>query len=50
MNVDGAVKHNSTPSCGGVIKDSRGCWVEGFSKYIDRCRVEVADMWTVLEV
>lgn len=31
-NVDGAVDANYMASCGGVIRDSNGSWVRGFSR------------------
>ncbi|KAK8538214.1 hypothetical protein V6N12_044349 [Hibiscus sabdariffa] len=37
-------------SVGGVIRDSNGLWVVGFSKYFGRCSVIEAEFWAVLEV
>ncbi|KAK9002328.1 hypothetical protein V6N11_025012 [Hibiscus sabdariffa] len=38
LNVDGArnLAYGSA-SCDGVIRDSHGTWIVGFSKYIDKC-------------
>ncbi|KAK9020253.1 hypothetical protein V6N11_054743 [Hibiscus sabdariffa] len=50
INVDGARDlANGRASCGGVIRDSNGLWVVGFSKYIGRCFVIEAEFWVVLE-
>lgn len=31
--------------CGGVIQDTRGEWIGGFAKYLERCGVFVAELW-----
>ncbi|KAK8481823.1 hypothetical protein V6N11_032989 [Hibiscus sabdariffa] len=36
-------------SCGGVIRDSNGIWVAGFSKFIGRCSMLEAEFWAVFE-
>ncbi|KAK8478332.1 hypothetical protein V6N11_061713 [Hibiscus sabdariffa] len=38
LNVDGARNlADGSASCGGVIRDSHGTWIVGFSKYIGKC-------------
>ncbi|KAI9080706.1 hypothetical protein K1719_037372 [Acacia pycnantha] len=37
MNLDGAVTSRGAAGCGGVLRDSRGLWVFGFSFYLGVC-------------
>ncbi|KAK8478610.1 hypothetical protein V6N12_018653 [Hibiscus sabdariffa] len=32
---------------GGVIRDTHGRWIQGFSRYIGRCSVLVMEIWAV---
>ncbi|KAK8481820.1 hypothetical protein V6N11_032986 [Hibiscus sabdariffa] len=50
INVDGTRRVvDGVASCGGVIRDSNGIWVDGFSKFIGRCSVLEAEFWAVFE-
>ncbi|KAL4385034.1 hypothetical protein GQ457_15G026610 [Hibiscus cannabinus] len=48
LNVDGARNlPDGSASCGGVIRDSHGTWIAGFSKYIGKCSALEAEFWAV---
>ncbi|XP_058727202.1 uncharacterized protein LOC131598638 [Vicia villosa] len=40
---------DSLSGCGGVIRDSRGCWLCGFSKLIGYCSAFTAEAWAIFE-
>jgi ribonuclease HI len=46
LNTDGAVK-NGIAGCGGVLRDHRGNWITGFSKYIGITSAFNAELWGV---
>ncbi|KAK8580524.1 hypothetical protein V6N13_143605 [Hibiscus sabdariffa] len=46
LNSDDARhKINGLASCGGIIRDSMGQWVHSFTKFIDICSVDEAELW-----
>ncbi|KAL4346505.1 hypothetical protein GQ457_17G015550 [Hibiscus cannabinus] len=50
INVDGARRAiDGVASCGGVIRDSNGIWVAGFSKLIGCCSVLEVKFWAIFE-
>ncbi|KAK4257313.1 hypothetical protein QN277_006916 [Acacia crassicarpa] len=50
VNVDGAVSLNrSSARCGGVLRDSTGSWVTGFSSYLGICEPQEAEEWALLK-
>ncbi|KAK8568760.1 hypothetical protein V6N12_007302 [Hibiscus sabdariffa] len=50
IDVDGARRVvDGVASCGGVIRDSNGTWIAGFSKFIGRCSILEAEFWAIFE-
>ncbi|XP_039034854.1 uncharacterized protein LOC120171143 [Hibiscus syriacus] len=50
LNMHGSRRTNSGLStCGGVLQDSMGSWVAGFSKSIGICSTLEAELWGILE-
>lgn len=50
VNVDDAVTSTSSlAGCGGVIRDSCGTWIVGFSQNLGICSVHEAEEWAVLK-
>ncbi|XP_028754982.1 uncharacterized protein LOC114714409 [Neltuma alba] len=48
-NVDGAVNTISgQAACGGVLRNSQGEWIAGFSKYLGKCSAIEAEEWAIL--
>ncbi|XVF39991.1 hypothetical protein PTKIN_Ptkin01aG0077600 [Pterospermum kingtungense] len=46
VNTDGCCKNNfSVAGCGGVLWDSNGEWIQGFSHNIGGCNVLAAKLW-----
>ncbi|KAE8696204.1 hypothetical protein F3Y22_tig00110676pilonHSYRG00210 [Hibiscus syriacus] len=50
LNTDGSA-HPTTmeAGCGGVIRNSSGEWISGFSRNIGRCSAYLAELWGVLD-
>ena len=49
LNVDGSVDDNKGPAgAGGVLRDSMGNWVGGFSTRLRECSMEEAETWALL--
>lgn len=46
LNCDGSAK-NSKIGAGGLIRDSNGNWVIGFSKFIGTGQILKAELWRV---
>ncbi|KAE8680197.1 hypothetical protein F3Y22_tig00111392pilonHSYRG00432 [Hibiscus syriacus] len=34
--------------CGGVLRNSEGAWLRGFSKFIGSCSIDDAELWGIL--
>lgn len=50
LNTDGSMNFAlSKAGCGGLIRNSRGEWVVGFTKNLGSCDAFVAEVWGVLE-
>ena len=50
MNTDGSlVGANGLAGCGGVIRDSNGCWIEGFAMSINTTSSIAAQLWALRE-
>ncbi|KAK8483501.1 hypothetical protein V6N11_065382 [Hibiscus sabdariffa] len=54
LNVDAAVgaavgATDDRASVGGVIRDANGEWMFGFSRFVGRCPVLLAELWAVLD-
>ena len=50
INVDGAVSCNGgLAGCGGVLRDSRGVWMAGFSCHLGICSALEAEEWAFFE-
>lgn len=49
LNVDGACGNGNLAGCGEFIRDRHGDWICGFSKFISRCSVFLAEVWEVFE-
>ena len=48
LNCDGAVNaSNKVAGCGGLMRNSDGLWLSGFSKQIGYCEPLVAELWGV---
>lgn len=49
LNSDGASKGNyGDIRSGGLIRDDRGCWVQGFGAHIGHCTAFQAELWGAL--
>ncbi|MCH81151.1 putative non-LTR retroelement reverse transcriptase, partial [Trifolium medium] len=49
LNTDGACIERSVAACGGVLRNSQGEWIGGFSKFLGTCSAYVAELWGLLE-
>ncbi|KAF7827153.1 putative ribonuclease H protein At1g65750 family [Senna tora] len=49
LNVDGSVKEDGLASCGGVLRDCSGAWLQGFICNIGTCRVVDSELRGILE-
>ncbi|KAK8479556.1 hypothetical protein V6N12_064054 [Hibiscus sabdariffa] len=50
LNVDGSRDRlTRVSSCGGVIRDSHGYWMMGFTKNLGMCSVLDAELWGIYE-
>ncbi|KAF7833600.1 hypothetical protein G2W53_015933 [Senna tora] len=48
FNVDGSCwRHNSSISCGGVLRDSDGRWITGFVRRMGKGNSLTAEMWAI---
>ncbi|XP_058775278.1 uncharacterized protein LOC131649534 [Vicia villosa] len=47
LNIDGAHDHNGLSGSGGIIRDSHGTWIGGFSNCIGSCSPLMAELWSV---
>ncbi|MCH85450.1 ribonuclease H protein [Trifolium medium] len=49
QNTDGACRASNVAGCGGLIRNSSGQWIGGFSMYLGRCNAYLVELWGVLE-
>jgi ribonuclease HI len=49
LNTDGASKSGEIAGCGGLLRNSHGQWINGFSRNLGRCSAYIAELWGVLE-
>ena len=50
LNTDGSlVGANGLAGCGGVIRDSNGCWIKGFAMSINTTSSTAAELWALRE-
>ncbi|PNX57484.1 ribonuclease H, partial [Trifolium pratense] len=50
LNIDGAAKaHRKQAGCGGVLRDTKGTWIEGFAKYLGHTSAYMTELWGVYE-
>ncbi|KAL4318457.1 hypothetical protein GQ457_18G015190 [Hibiscus cannabinus] len=48
FNVDASVStRDSRAGVGGVLRDDRGCWLLGFSRFLGRCDSLLAELWAI---
>ncbi|KAL4298891.1 hypothetical protein AHAS_Ahas17G0046200 [Arachis hypogaea] len=48
INTDGAVKDNPRRAgCGGILRNSEGRWIMGFSRNLGVCSAHLAELWGV---
>ncbi|KAK8596929.1 hypothetical protein V6N12_065407 [Hibiscus sabdariffa] len=50
VNVDGDRRlHGVVASCGGIVRNSNGVWLDGFTKFIGKCSFLEAELWVVCQ-
>ncbi|GMJ08303.1 hypothetical protein HRI_004499500 [Hibiscus trionum] len=50
-NSDGAMRsHDNMVAASGLIRDSRGNWIFGFTRSLGRCSILVAELWVVHDI
>lgn len=49
LNTGGASKSNGAAGCGGIVRDHRGAWRIGFTKFLGECNALLAEFWGVFE-
>ncbi|XP_045810455.1 uncharacterized protein LOC123904892 [Trifolium pratense] len=49
LNTDGASRCGSTAGCGGLLRNSGGQWLGGFSHHLGRCNAYIAELWGVFD-
>jgi ribonuclease HI len=49
LNTDGASRGEIVAGCGGLLRNSSGQWIGGFSKNLGRCNAYLAELWGVYE-
>jgi ribonuclease HI len=50
LNIDGAAKQSEkTAGCGGVIRDDKGSWIDGFAKALGDTTAYMAELWGIYE-
>lgn len=51
LSTDGSVRHDEEfATAGGLIRDRKGKWIVGFSRYLGNCTVTKAKLWGILDV
>lgn len=41
--------HNNEAACGGILRNSDGIWLGGFSKKVGKCKVLTVELWGIYE-
>jgi ribonuclease HI len=49
LNTDGASRGDVTAGCGGLIRNSEGQWLGGFSRNLGCCSAYLAELWGVYD-
>ncbi|GAU50328.1 hypothetical protein TSUD_290640 [Trifolium subterraneum] len=49
LNTDGASKMDVAAGCGGLLRNSHGQWIGGFSRHLGICSAYLAELWGVLD-
>ncbi|KAK2382454.1 TMV resistance protein N [Trifolium repens] len=49
LNTDGASRRNNSAGCGGLLRNSNGQWLGGFSRHLGTCNAYIAELWGVLD-
>lgn len=50
LNCDGSLKSDPCRAgCGGLLRNSGGSWIRGFSQHLGNCSILKAEAWAVLE-
>lgn len=50
LNCDGSLKLDPRRAgCGGLLRNSGGSWIRGFSRHLGNCSILKAEAWAVLE-
>jgi ribonuclease HI len=49
LNTDGASRRTGVAGCGGLLRNSNGQWLGGFSRHLGRCSAYIAELWGVFE-
>lgn len=49
LNTDGDRKWNNSAGCGGILRNHKGEWKGGFSKYVGKYSALLAKFWEMLE-
>ncbi|PNX81608.1 ribonuclease H [Trifolium pratense] len=47
LNTDGASRGHTSAGCGGLLRNSEGQWLGGFSRNLGRCNAYIAELWGV---
>ncbi|MCI12311.1 ribonuclease H protein, partial [Trifolium medium] len=49
LHTDGASRRDTTAGCGGLLRNSNGQWMGGFSHNLGRCNAYLAELWGVFD-
>ncbi|MCI54194.1 ribonuclease H protein, partial [Trifolium medium] len=50
VNTDGAVKSEQRQAgCGGVLRNDKGEWIEGFTEYLGDTTAYMLELWGIYE-
>ncbi|MCH79274.1 putative non-LTR retroelement reverse transcriptase [Trifolium medium] len=49
LNTDGASRRSDLAGCGGLLRNSNGQWLGGFSHHLGCCNSYLAELWGVLD-
>jgi ribonuclease HI len=49
LNTDGASRRDVAAGCGGLLHNSNGQWICGFSRHIGMCSAYLAELWGVID-
>ncbi|KAG8493011.1 hypothetical protein CXB51_012640 [Gossypium anomalum] len=49
LNTDGSVNYeNMFAAAGGLLRDQKGAWIVGYTRYLGICEVIVSELWGIL--